>query len=284
MEKEDYKIYRTNVNEMIAYLRTAGNKVDVVYKSSQDDPQTTIRVHGCKKWIIGIWAIGPWSKFYMTDCVEHEYYIAVFAIHSWGLDKFRFSSADWGCCSSDYSYLGRKLQRFVEQAKREPWEVLRENTTLLGPNSAYLEKGSLRTKWEYLKAVWNFEISMPFREWLRRVGSPLALWYLLKTISYLDPKIVERKKTDYGSCCWPRYAFCFLCKKDLDIDKVYSAWRFYSVWPEEMSRWLWIKKNIRLFDAHWRLADQISGETDEEIARKMGRGIYFDERDTNDED
>jgi hypothetical protein len=282
MEKENYKIYKLKANEIVAYLRTQGNKVNITYEPTKDDPQMTISVEGCKKWRIGIWAIGKWSEFYMTDRFMTEQEIAVFAIHTWGLDKFRYSSADWGyemdASSEESIYRAlKKIDCFVKHARKKPWEVLAQTTGLLGYEATYQSEAT--QKWKYWKAWYENEIRLPFKEWAERKGSCLMLWGILKVISYLDPRISAREKIDYGPCCWPRYTFSFLCRKDLDIDRVYSAWKFYSVWPEKVSRWLWLKKNIRLFCAHWCLADQKTGETEEEITRKMSRGIYFEEED-----
>lgn len=275
MTPENYRIYRNKSLEIIALLRSKGYKIDIRYdEGNKDDPQISFRIKGLRWWF-AIWAIGDWSEFYMCDISEPK--IAVFCIHDWRMDKFRYSSADWGIeidtnsAPKEIDEKENEILSWVEYIKRNP---MKSYAALSCDLQERMKNGT--SLWRaYFSHWWFYKISNPFEKWFKYSGSPLMLWYFLKILSYLDPYVVRREIMDYEKRSYPRYTFGFLCRKNISDEECRRVWKWYSEWPSNLWRWCYRKLNRSLFDAHWSVSDWPDGIDEKELRIRMLKGIYF---------
>lgn len=277
MTPENYRIYRNKSLEIIALLRSEGYKIDIRYdENDKDDPQISFRIRGLRWWF-AIWAIGDWSEFYMCDIDIVEPKIAVFCIHDWNMDKFRYSSCNWGIeidTNSSQREIFKKeneILSWVEYIKKNPMESY---ASLSYDLQERMKTGTPLWK-AYFSHWWFYKISNPFEKWFKYSGSSLMLWYFLKVLSYMDPYVVRREIMDYEKRSSPRYTFSFLCRKNISDPQCRRVWKWYSEWPNNLRRWCSKKLGKPLFDAHWSVSDWPDGIDEKELRIRMFKGIYF---------
>lgn len=262
MYSKDYKIYREKAFEIIQAIKSEGYKVTITDYSDKECPQMTFRIKGIRR-VFGIIAVGEWSNYYMIN--EKIDGIAIFSIHDWKLDRFRYYESDWrftiGQDSTDFS----SILSGIKYLKKNPI------SSYTGSDISIISKYK-----KYFSNWWYYEVVYPFNTWNDSTGSSLLLWNVLKVISYFDPCVTRREIVEDNKDFYPRFTFSFLCKENISDEQCYRVWKWYSYNPRKLSRWCYKKLSMSIFNARYNVADCEPGLDESEIKLRMIKGIYYE--------
>lgn len=262
MTEENLKIYENKLDYFLDQLDRSGisfRYCETFIRDSDGQPNTYLLLDKLKRWSIGIWATGEWSDYYDVDS---ESKFTIFMIHSWHLDKFRPSSADIIFELSADPKVTSDILEVVEKIK------IFCKTQVALYESVFPERSWW---WDY----WTFEISKPFWRNLRYSWSPLGLYWILRTIAILDPRVQSKKTLYHHSPGYPRYTFGFLAtpKCSEDDNSFEGFYNLYSRFPRKLAR---LCKG-KLFNATWNVSDHVEGMDDKAIKKRLWKGIYLED-------
>lgn len=224
---------------------------------------------GLKHWYLGIWGCGKWSNTY--DC-DSEDYISIFLIHKWHLDKFRPTSAD-------ILFIVNLKDPIEEQCEEAISEIVNiNNHHILEYHRIFKESGHLHEDShdmpciEYFRDWLNNVVVSPFLENLSSKWSVIFLYWILRLISFIDPRVSRGKLFNEKDNFYPRYISGFLATEwASDREWAFNSFAWlYSKFPSKLCR----LTRHRLFDAYWNVAD-VPEEITKKLNIRMWKGIII---------
>lgn len=262
--------FKENLDEILEDFRDNG----IRYKITKDytksfDPTSDIVIKftrkGLKRWYMGISGAGPDSNHYVAE----QNSMIVYLFHSWVFDKWSPWRADLRFDLTNFNVI-RGSDQYMEMIN-----ILcgiNENPIKYYIDIIYESKNIKYPRLAYLKDWYYYVIKFPFSDKLRYDWSPLWLYYVLKFISWFDPRC-KTSKIFKESNTIPKYTFGFLAtEKCSGNDKSFeNFYHLYTTWPNKLK----YKFSYKLFDAIYNVSDYFKNFTDKEINSRLRRGIML---------
>ena len=283
IEKKKMNYYLELVNNFLEKLKSHGIFLEVRYDSTIENKDfgnsmsiSYIFKNGSLKyWYLGIWGCGKWSGTY--DC-DSEDYISIFLIHKWHLDKFRPSSADisFDVKIKNPEQIDIQMDEIVTEIVNIKKHHILEYHSIFGDKYHQhqgIEDSHEMPCIEYFKDWFSNEVTVPVIENLSKKWSVKFLYWTLKVISIIDPRVDRGILFKEENCFSPWYTSGFLAKEwASDKDWAFNSFAWlYSKLPTKLCR----LSGHRLFDAYWNISD-FPGEITEKLENRMKRGVILD--------
>lgn len=241
----------------------------VYFDGSVEEPSSDIIIKfnkgGLKRWYMGISGAGPDSGHYTAE----KNSMIVYLFHSWVFDRWSPFSADIRFDLTSFNII-RGSDQYLEML--DTLCNINQNPIKYYINIIYENPNKIKyPNFKYLRDWYFYVIKSPISKKLRWDWSPLWLYYILKFISWFDPRCKMSKLFEDDMI--PRYNFGFLATKKCSEDDR-SFERFYYLYSTFPNKLKYICK-YKLFDALYNVSDYSENFTKEEIDQRLMRGVIL---------